>query len=173
MKNQGQSVEEWREIKNVPGFFISSFGRVRKDPALRKRIFTTDWIYIKPVKVGRYLYFGCYPYKKRLPVHSTVLKTFIGDPPKDCECDHRDREGTNNHLTNLRWLPVNKNRSHPGSKNGSSKLKEGEVWLIKRILASDALPKRKRHSTLSKMFHIHRRTIRRIEEGEKWKHVTI
>jgi hypothetical protein len=166
--------EIWAEIKSLPGFHISSFGRIKKDRFLYKR--NCKDRFLKRTKAGNYFYFCCYPYKNpdRLPVHSTVLKSFVGNPPEGFECHHKDGNTEKNCLSNLEWIPIKNNRSHLGSKNGSSKLKEGEVWLIKRILASGILRRKSiAHVCLSKMFKVDRRTIRRIEDGEKWKQIVL
>lgn len=37
-------------------------------------------------------------------IHRLVLETFVGPPPDGCECDHIDRDPSNNKLENLRWV---------------------------------------------------------------------
>jgi HNH endonuclease len=37
-------------------------------------------------------------------VHRLVLETFVGLAPEGCECDHIDRNPSNNNLENLRWV---------------------------------------------------------------------
>lgn len=37
-------------------------------------------------------------------IHRLVLETFLGPAPDGCECDHYDRDPSNNKLENLRWV---------------------------------------------------------------------
>lgn len=41
--------------------------------------------------------------KRSVPVHTLVLEAFVGPRPKGMECCHWDDDGSNAHLTNLRW----------------------------------------------------------------------
>ena len=47
-------------------------------------------------------------------------------------------------------------------------LKEGEVYLIKKLLARKIL----KHKFIAKMFRINRATISYIAEGKTWKNIT-
>lgn len=59
---------------------------------------------------------------------------------------------------------VKHGRSTRGEKDTRSKLKEGEVLLIKRILKAKIVP----HSYIAKMFKVSRRTISSINEKTNW-----
>lgn len=49
---------------------------------------------------------------KRYRVHRLVLETFIGECPKGFECDHKDRNRSNNRVENLRWVShIDNNRN--------------------------------------------------------------
>lgn len=49
-------------------------------------------------------------------VHRIVLETFVGPCPDGMECDHKDRNRSNNHIENLRWVTKAENQ-HNTSKN--------------------------------------------------------
>jgi len=103
------------------------------------------------------------------PVHQLVLETFVSERPEGHEVDHIDTIRTNNELKNLRWLPMPENRKGMLGKTApGAKLKEGEVWLIKRILTYLNIT----HTDIAKMFPVVQRTaIQRIANGNMYKGV--
>ena len=46
---------------------------------------------------------------KRYLVHRLVLEAFVGPCPVGFECDHKDRNRSNNHIENLRWASSSEN----------------------------------------------------------------
>ena len=54
-----------------------------------------------------------------------------------------------------------------GVRVGNSKLKDGEVWLIKKLLHNKI-----KKTTIAKMFKVTRQLIRHIELNNVWKHIT-
>jgi hypothetical protein len=61
-----------------------------------------------------------------------------------------------------------------GIKNGSSKLKDGEVWLIKKILNSDYYKSGKiTQKFIGKMFEVSQLTISAIKTGRIWSHIKL
>ena len=82
----------------------------------------------------------------------------------------------NNNLSNLRWDTVENNcldrfkhgTISYGENQGSSKLKECEVNLIKHLLNNKI-----KHSKIAKMFKISRKNIYDICCDKIWKHVKI
>ena len=62
--------------------------------------------------------------------------------------------------------------SQKGELNNSSKLKNGEVWLIKKILNSDLYKSKKiSQEFIGKMFGVKRVTITDIKSGKIWSHI--
>lgn len=170
-----QIKEHWRKCPYDSNYSVSNLGRIRRDT---RKSGTHPGKIVKTVKVGNYFYIsfvGPYGIRRRIPVHRLVLETFKGVALKGYEADHKDKNTTNNNINNLQWLLIKENRSHLGSKNGSAKLDEMKVLVIKIILSANVVGKNKpiTYSALASMFGVHRRTIRRIKEGEKWKHVKI
>ena len=109
-------------------------------------------------------------------VHRVVLETFIGVCPKGYECNHKDQQRNNNSLSNLEWVTSSENARHSwekgrvslkGEKCGNSKLKEGEVWLMKRILSINKIPQ----TIVAKMFKISVSVVSSIKNKKTWKHI--
>ena len=119
---------------------------------------------------------GCNNHRTR-PVHTLVLETFVGPRPNGHDPDHIDKDIKNNWLTNLRWLTIQKNRGTcKGKLPGNAKLKEGEVWLIRKLL-KHVKPGKNAYKTFSqrtiaKMFPvISFHTIADIANGHRYKGV--
>tara|TARA_R110002126_G_scaffold96507_1_gene225832 strand:+ start:345 stop:833 length:489 start_codon:yes stop_codon:yes gene_type:complete len=47
--------------------------------------------------------------KKNYYVHRLVLEHFVGECPENFECDHIDRNRSNNHIENLKWCNRSEN----------------------------------------------------------------
>ena len=92
--------EEWRDIPNYPGYQASNLGRI-KSAALKKfnPTFGVD---------DAYGYMKCHiMYKNKciqMSVHRLVLLAFIGQPKINQECDHINRNRSDNRIENLRWV---------------------------------------------------------------------
>ena len=95
---------------------------------------------------------------KTQPIHRLVLETFIGPCPKGHECNHKDGNKLNNKLINLEWITHSENMKHAHinrTELPAIKLKEGEVWLIKKILQSSLFKRKKiRIHQIAKMFKV-------------------
>ena len=107
-------------------------------------------------------------------VHRLVAIAFLGPPPSsEYEVRHLDGCRNNNDITNLKWgthkengkdmIAHGRTKLTHGSKVGSSKLTEQQVWTIK---TSDLTSKQ-----LSIKFGVTVRTIDRILRGDTWKHI--
>jgi hypothetical protein len=114
---------------------------------------------------------------KESNVSRLVLLAFVGIPNEDQECCHRNDIQTDDRLNNLYWgtrdeniKDKERNNKQPkGIKVGTSKLKEGEVYLIKKLLNT----KKYTCSFIAKMFKVDRTTISKIKQGINWKHITL
>lgn len=114
---------------------------------------------------------------KESNVSRLVLLAFTGMPNKDQECCHRNDIQTDDTLSNLYWgtrkeniIDKERNNKQPrGSNVGTSKLKEGEVYLIKKLLNT----KKYTSVFIAKMFKVDRTTINKIKRNLNWKHITL
>jgi hypothetical protein len=90
-------MEEWRPYGS---YQVSNFGNV-------KGKFGT---LLKPSKINGYKRVAiCDNGVKHMLVHRIVLLAFVGECPEGYECDHVDRNKTNNHIDNLRWVTPKEN----------------------------------------------------------------
>lgn len=123
--------------------------------------------------------------KRRLRVHRLVLEAFFGECPEGMEANHIDGIKTNNHISNLEWISHEENVRHAftiglrekGEKNPMAKLKDGEVWFIKKLLASDMYKEKPKPHTgltdrnIGRMFNVDSATIGNIKRERSWSHI--
>ena len=134
--------EEWRDIPNYPGYQASNLGRIR----------STKNKEIKVLKQFEKLY-GYYKVNlfingvsNTMSVHRLVLMSFNGLPMKGEECDHINRNPSDNRIENLRWVTRSQNALNK-KPYGFSKYKgvstitesrerlDGSIYTRKRIIA--------------------------------------
>jgi len=79
----------------------------------------------------------------RFRVHHLVLEAFIGPRPSGYECNHKNNIKSDNRPKNLEWVTHAENMAHaarmnlmsfPGEACGHAKLRNNEVWLMKKLL---------------------------------------
>jgi len=173
-------MEEWRTIEEFPNYAVSDMGRVKRinkgrrtqvGKIISQRKNRGGYMYVTLCKDGK---------RKSKTIHRLVLNAFIGK--SDLDCNHIDGDKTNNKLENLEYCTKSRNMIHAyengleisvkGEKHGRSKLKEDEVWLIKRILNSDLFRDKKiTQDFISKMFKVNFGTISKIKKGTIWSHL--
>jgi hypothetical protein len=113
-------------------------------------------------------------------VHDAVLLTFIGPKREGQECRHLARKSkTNNNVLNLAWgdrqdqeedKDKHGTRQH-GEDYCNAKLNDDYVRAIRRRARAGGLTKRALCRMYSKITGAHPRTILKVINGEKWKHV--
>ena len=123
-----------------------------------------QYIKARPREGGKY---------RVVPVHRLVLETFTCLCPKGHDPDHRNKNIKDNRLVNLRWLTIKRNRSSClGKRPGNARLKDGEVWLIRKLLkhVSPGTNRYKSFSqrTIAKMFNVLPITISEIKCGVRY-----
>jgi hypothetical protein len=100
--------EEWKDHSS--GFKLSNMGRVEYPTGKRTFGSTTFHGY-------KHIHFK----KRNYRIHRLILEVFVGPCTPGLECDHIDRNRTNNHINNLRWVTktVNQNnrKEYKNSKN--------------------------------------------------------
>jgi hypothetical protein len=94
--NIATNIENWMLIDGYDNYEVSSFGRVRNN--ITRRI-------LKQGNIGRYYQVGLCKnnIRRYLLVHRLVADAFCDKEQDYNIIDHIDRNGYNNHYTNLRW----------------------------------------------------------------------
>jgi hypothetical protein len=101
-------MEVWKDIIDFPNYQVSNLGNVRN----KKRLNV-----LKPKPVSKQYGYICYEvyiskdggkqYHKK--IHRLVGEAFIPNPENKSEIDHIDRDPSNNHVDNLRWVTRSEN----------------------------------------------------------------
>lgn len=169
--------EIWKVIEDFPDYKVSNEGRVKSHK--REKFWTS-----KGSLTGAGYFFVMLCNREgnfTRTVHTLVLETFLSPRPEGYIANHRDGNKQNNYIENLEWVTPSENIKHAyklgltkslgwsqgiGENNSHSKLKDGEVWLIKRLLWFE-YPQRK----IAKMFSIGKSTVTHINLGESWTHI--
>jgi len=111
---------------------------------------------------------------KKRPEHSEKMK---GEKHFMYGKHHSEKSKEKNRLSHIGKHPSEKTKKliseqMSGEYNPNSTLKDGEVWLIKKILNSDYYKSGKITLTfIGKMFGVSRHTISHIKNNKIWKHI--
>lgn len=165
------TMEEWRDITGYPGYQVSEFGRVRSRRRAKMRTLELPQNYAGYRVVGLRTSDG---QRKQFRVNRLVLEAFIGECPEGFQSNHRNGNKSDNRLENLEWVSPKENSRHAylnglangplGSKNGHARLKDGEVWLLRRLAAATIISE----DFLAKMFRISRSHAHEIIACRAW-----
>lgn len=172
--------ETWKIIEDAPDYAVSDMGRV-------KRI--THGIHTYPGRIlkqrpNRCGYMVCQLSSKGETAnkhgkvwrctHRLVLEAFVGKRPEGYAANHIIPNKKDNCIANLEWITPTENNIHAlrcglrsngiGETSYNAKLKDGEVWLIKKLLHSGKVSQR----FIAKMFKVHFATISAIKTGKNW-----
>jgi hypothetical protein len=106
-------MEEWKIISFCEEFSVSNMGRVKYN--INGRI-------LKANNNGGYLRISL---KKKQPyIHKLVAEAFLPNLDNYTECDHINRDKTDNRVCNLRWINRSNNcRNKSKKENSTSKYK--------------------------------------------------
>jgi hypothetical protein len=111
------SLEQWRPTA-YPNFWVSSFGRVRRDAYTLTR--SDGQTRKMPTRFfggnlspNGYLYVSLKPHRDAAAVHALVASAFLCEKPKSARTvNHKDGNKLNNRLENLEWATYQENNRH-------------------------------------------------------------
>lgn len=157
-----------KELKDFPGYSISDQGEVfNKDgKMLATQVINSGYRLVHMRTPGG---------RKAATVHRLVAKTFIPTEDLSKWVNHRDGNKLNNSVDNLEWMTPKENirhafetklMSHKGEKNALAKLKDSDVPVIRKLIASGELLK-----NIGKKYGVHYSIISHIKRGKIWTHV--
>ena len=165
--------EEWRSVTTMPGYEVSTCGRVRSwrsshgatrpVPRLRKLVPDKDG-YLNVL----FLLEGKAVLRK---VHQLVLETFVGPCPTGMLTRHLDRDVTHNVVGNLAWGTGIENSADMvghgthtlGEQNGGAKLTQVQADTMRLRLEEG-----EKGSDLALEYEVSQATVSRIRKGIRY-----
>ncbi len=166
--------ERWAAIPGHPGYEVSDQGRVRSyrnrqgHAQAEPRLMTPKLIKGYPrIKLGRSF---------QSPVHSLVLRAFVGPRPEGFVCRHLDSNPENNLLGNLRWGTLEENYAdrydhgthNTGSRNGRATINEAQAHEIKVELSGG-----NKIREVALRFGVSHGVVANISSDRTWMHVKV
>lgn len=172
--------EIWREVpKSNNRYHVSNYGRV-KSFAYNK----TDGQILKySVTRGfKAVQLNFNNVKNKFCIHKLVAQIWVPRPSEaHTAVTHVDRNLTNNHISNLKWITEEERRRLTGEFNkvlradpkrqkfiANSKLKERDVVLLKSMLQRGVT-----QAKIAQLFSISEMQVTRIKRGENWGHIVV
>jgi hypothetical protein len=168
-------IEEWKTIPRYPHCEVSNTGRVRYKEEFYEHCHGLT-SRERPYKLGGfgYLQVNLIPedrstYGNTESVHNLVAEAFIGPrPDKGYRVDHKNEDKLNNGPDNLQWLVHGHNTIKAQNVGERRYFYEGELWLIKKLLAAH-IP----YKMIGKMFKCSTMLISDVRKGLKDHHIKL
>lgn len=114
--------EEWKDILNYDNYEVSTFGNVRNKKTGR---------ILKAANNGGYYSVNLSKIKSNYKqVHRLVAETFIENPENKAHVNHKDKNGLNNHLSNLEWNTPKENNIHKSNGVVQTTNQNLAIWRI-------------------------------------------
>jgi hypothetical protein len=165
-------MEIWKDIKNAPGYQISSLGQVKSYWSNSGKITEKSKIRKHAIVRGGYHQILIKVNGKNFhaSVHRLIAEAFLPNPNNYDTVDHMDRNVHNNKLSNLRWasrkMQIENSNNPIGSRQGTSKLKEKDIPVIKKLRGEG-----KSLEKIAELYKVHFSTIWRVTNNKQWNHV--
>lgn len=172
-------METWKPIVAIPGYEVSSLGRVKKLPC-GKGFNSVERIKTLVTSKDGYLMLNWKTLDGKQhskPIHRIVAEAFIPNPEKKDTVNHIDGDKTNNNVDNLEWATRREQLthayahalrvSHKGSENCNSKLSQDDVMFIRTY----TVKRSRTHGipSMAKKFGVSYETIYNVLSGKTYK----
>lgn len=180
-KVENMAEEIWKVIPDYPDYQISNYGKIKslkrgKDRILRPYTDGLGRLNVILYRNGKRV--------KRMS-HALTYEVFNNYKRKKNECIHHiDENVNNNYISNLKIMDVSEHsyihnigntlseETRKRMSMKSNKFKGYEIWLIKKILASDYYKNRKiSHRFIGKMFKVKESVISHIKHGRHYNYI--
>ena len=98
-------MEEWRKIDEFPNYSVSNFGNIMnvKTNKMLKLSNKSGYYNVSLTNENNY---------KTIKVHRLVAISFIENPEKKTDVNHKDKHKLNNNIANLEWMTRHENNIH-------------------------------------------------------------
>jgi len=115
--------EVWTHINDYDNYEISSLGNVRNSNTCR---------ILKLTNRGGYIFTGLSKNSiiKTYPVHRLVALAFIDNPENKPQVNHKDKNRSNNIVSNLEWSTASENNIHRSTNVAQKTNQQVRVWRI-------------------------------------------
>ena len=116
-------IEEWKQINDYDNYEISSLGNVRNSKTGRV---------LKLTCKGGYVFTGLSKNSngKTIPVHRLVALAFIDNPENKPQVNHKDKNRSNNIVSNLEWSTASENNIHKSANIIQTTNQQVKVWRV-------------------------------------------
>lgn len=172
--------EEWRPVVDWEHLYeVSNFGRVRSLPryvASKLRNHNGGFwrkgavLRAAPDSHGHLIVVLCDDaYRRTMPVHLLVASAFLGPRPEGFDTHHKNENKGDNRASNLEYMKKGEHTSlhSVGKKPASTKLKVGQVRLIREMLALGTLS----NPQIGSIFGVSAGTISAIKTRRTWRNI--
>lgn len=170
--------EIWKPVAGYERCYsVSTSGNIKRTKATNSTTAGRERSFYK--NKGGYLELGLWENNKRVvrKVHRLVAITFLGNPPKGLEVNHKDGIKTNNHVSNLEYVTHSENVKHGyrlglykprnGENHHMAKMKEKDVLKIRELFSGNICTQ----SELSQIYKISSQLVHSIVRRKKWTHI--